>query len=117
MKKGILVSCTMSLFVSILSKDLGLVLTWDNLNHAAKLTFLSIMLLSVLFTAIDVVGRKLTTEKITGHITAATRELVQGNLAIRIALVKRVVDILHGEISVESTIGKGTTFTVRIRRA
>lgn len=84
-----LVSCTMSLFVSILAKDLGLVLTGENLNRAAKLTFLSVILLSVLFTTIDVVRRKLTTEKITGHITTATRELVQGNFAIRIAPVNR----------------------------
>ena len=34
-----------------------------------------------------------------------------------LALVKRVVDILHGEIAVESVVGEGTTFTVRIRRA
>jgi len=27
------------------------------------------------------------------------------------------VDIVHGEISVESELGKGTTFTVKIRRA
>ena len=33
-----------------------------------------------------------------------------------LALVKRVVDIMQGEISVESTLGKGTTFTVKIRR-
>ena len=33
-----------------------------------------------------------------------------------LALVKRVVDIVHGEISVESALGEGTTFTVKIRR-
>ena len=44
-----------------------------------------------------------------------TSRATQGN-GLGLPLVKRVIDIMQGEISVESMIGVGTSFTVKIRR-
>lgn len=83
-------TCVVSLFTWVLTKETGTVLTPENMNRPSKLTFLCVLLLSLLFTLIDTVRRKMTTEKITKRITIAAKEVVQGNFDTRIAPVSKL---------------------------
>ncbi len=80
-----LVTCTTMLFVSVLSESLEIELTDDNLQMAAKLTFLNVLALSTLFTIFDAIRRKFTTERVTKHIISAAQEIVKGDFDVRIA--------------------------------
>lgn len=84
-----LVTCSTMLFVSILSGTLHVELTGDNLDAAAKLTFINVIFLSILFTAVDAVRRKFTTERITRHIAEAAKKVVEGDFSVRISPVSR----------------------------
>ena len=44
-------------------------------------------------------------------------ELHQGGTGLGLAIVKHVINNHHGEVRVWSQLGKGSTFTVRLRRA
>ena len=84
---GFLVSCTTMLFVNVLANTLEIDLTSVNIQAAAKLTFLNVILLSVLFTTIDMIRRKVTTERITKKISSAAQEIVKGDFSVRISPV------------------------------
>ncbi len=85
-----LVSCSTMLFATKLSASLGIEYTGENLNLAAKYTFANVILLSVVFTVIDVIRRKLTVDKATKHIADAAKRVVEGDFSVRIEQLPRL---------------------------
>lgn len=78
------VTCCMLLFLSVLSSRMGLELTEENINVAAKLTFGNIVLLTVVFALIDGIRRKLTVERPVKKIVQAAEKIMQGDFSVRI---------------------------------
>lgn len=80
-----LISCCMMLFVTTFAGNMELALTNENLGDAAKITFLNVLLLSLLFTVGDEIRRKLTVDRPVKRITQAAEKIMQGDLSVRIA--------------------------------
>ena len=84
-----LVTCCVSLFVTMLTQSLAVELTGDNLNTAAKLTFINVIALSLVFTMIDAWRRKITVERSAKHIIDAARKIVAGDFSVRVKPISR----------------------------
>ena len=86
---SVITCCTM-LFVSTLSETLRITLSNENLESAAKLTFLNVILLSLILTFGDGIRRKLTVERPIKHITQAAEKITQGDFSVRIKPISRL---------------------------
>ena len=78
------ITCCTMLFVSTLTEALEVTLTEENISAAAKLTFWNVALLSLLFTVIDTVRRKLTVERPVKQITDAAEKIIKGDFSVRV---------------------------------
>ncbi|MBR2047489.1 MAG: HAMP domain-containing histidine kinase [Oscillospiraceae bacterium] len=95
------VTCCMMLFVRTLANSMDLVLTKDNIDEAAKLTFGNVLLLTVLSGTIDYIRRKQMVERPVKQILAALDQVMQGDFSVRIAPVKEFA----GETGFNEIIG------------
>ena len=84
-----IISCCMMLFVTVLSRTLDITLTKENLNAAAKLTFVNVIFLSAIITAVDGIRRKITVDRPVRRITEATEKMMQGDFKIEIPIKRR----------------------------
>ena len=78
------ITCCTMLFVSTLRDTLGITFTDANISAAAKITFWNVALLSLIFTALDTLRRKLTVERPVKRITDAAEKIIQGDFSVRV---------------------------------
>lgn len=84
-----LTACCISLFSVTLAKSLHVQLSQENLSLAAKLTFGNVVILSLLFTAIDFFRRELVIQRSVRHIVQAAQTIVAGDFSVRVKPISR----------------------------
>lgn len=81
---GFAVSCCMMLFLNTLAESMGLTFTATNIAAAAKVTFINVLLLTVIFATIDYIRRKVNVDRPVKVITDTTERIMQGDFTARI---------------------------------
>lgn len=78
------VTCCMSLFITVMSETLDITFTEENISTAAKLTFGNVLLISLLFTIMDAVRRRLMVDRPTKRIVSAGEKITSGDFSVRV---------------------------------
>ena len=78
------ISCCMILFLNMMSRTTGLVLTKDHIEQAAKVTFLNVILLSLICSVIDGIRRRFMVDRPVRRIVKAAEQIMKGDFAVRI---------------------------------
>ena len=81
---GFVVSCCMMLFLNVLSREMGLVYTPDNIAEAAKITFLNVVIITVIYKTVDVIRRKIMIDKPVKMITDVAEQITGGDFSARV---------------------------------
>jgi len=78
------ITCCTMLFVTTMTRSLGVTITAENISAAAKVTFWNVALLSLIFTVIDAVRRRINVQRPVKNITAAAEKMIKGDFSVRI---------------------------------
>ena len=84
------ITCCMTLFLNLLSDNLQIAFSEENIALAAKVTFWNVLLISFIFTAIDAVRRKLTVDRPVKRISEAAEKMIEGNFDVRIPTSSKI---------------------------
>ncbi|MBE6672990.1 MAG: HAMP domain-containing histidine kinase [Ruminococcaceae bacterium] len=83
------ISCCTMLFVTVLSESLEVTLTEENVAAAAKLTFLNVVVISLIFTVADGIRRRFTVERPAKQIVTASEKMIAGDFNVRVKPVSK----------------------------
>ena len=78
------VSCCMILFLDVLSIEMDLIYTSKNIAKAAKITFINVLIITVLLKIADHIRRRIMVDKPVKRITRATESIMKGDFSVRI---------------------------------
>ncbi len=81
---GFVVSCCMMLFLNVLAFEMGLVYTSENITDAAKITFLNVLIITVLFKTADFIRRKIMVDRPVKIITDTAEKIMNGDFCARV---------------------------------
>ena len=84
-----LVTCCIMLFTNALMDSMHIEPTAENMTTAAKLTFVNVVVLSLIFTFIDTLRRKFTVDRAARRIAEAARKIAGGDFSVRVPPVNR----------------------------
>lgn len=84
------ITCCTMLFVHVLSNTLGIEMTDENISLAAKMTFVNVTLISLLFTVMDRLRRYMTVTRPIRRLVDAADRMVKGDFSVRIKPLSRV---------------------------
>ena len=82
---GFAISCCMMLFLNVLADTMNLTFTATNIAAAAKITFVNVLLIAVIFTLVDHIRRKISVDRPVKIITDATEKIMKGDFSVRIS--------------------------------
>lgn len=99
------ISCCMTLFLNMMSRTTGLTLTQVHIEQAAKVTFLNVLLLSLLCTVIDGIRRKIMVDRPVWKITSAAERIMKGDFSVRIPPI-HIIDSADGFGTIAECLNK-----------
>lgn len=79
-----IITCCIQLFLHILSISINITYTKSNIRQAAILTFINVLILSFIFTVIDIIRRKITVERPVKNIIKSAEKIMKGDFSVRI---------------------------------